>query len=470
MKRYSMIKNISRLEMSVIALISLSLVFFSGCDPVDKSDDIPVSYFDVENLIEQGYEHFSNGDYSEAIDSFNAALERDVEPDSIGIKAYQGLGWTYSRVGNYSAAITNFNFLLSIEALNSGKYPVVEEDNLIAISNPYPIDTTVTIDSTIIDTSGVGLWTVRLPDNKYLLSVSSVASYSAQDSTYITVGDLPKKIEPGTAQFGLDNIPLSNLAGTGIGTPLATALEFEAGINPQADSLVYPVPLVSDLDTSFAFGDSMATELAQYHVDPVTGLISIKPRFWIIEKLTAIYQHYENTYMVRQHDFHTISLQETLEDDSKFPVLDKVNYAGGSEYLISGEFFNTTSGGTYNQCDAFAGLAAGYLAQEDYTGAIRAANIALLINESLRDQGSTEYPYRRKLFNSDTGFDMWNVYQILAQAYFSSKDFRNAEKCFEDSMEQGNLLSASSDTYEFDMIQLIGTVEKPVSWNPPNIW
>ena len=464
MKRYSMIKNISRLEMSVIALISLSLVFFSGCDPVDKSDDIPVSYFDVENLIEQGYEHFSNGDYPEAINSFNEALERDVEPDAIGIKAYQGLGWTYSRVGNYSAAITNFNFLLSIESLNSSKYPIVEEDNLVATSKPYPINPTVT------DTSGIGPWTVSLSSDKYILSVSSVASYSAQTSTKITVGDRPNEIEPGTAQFGLDNVPLSNLAGTGIGTPLAAALEFEAGTNAQADSLVYPVAAVTDLDTSFVFGDSMAIELAQYHVDPVTGLISIKPRFWKIDKLTAIYKHYENNYMMRQHDFHTISLQETLEDDSPFPVLDPVNYAGGSEYLISGEFFNTNSGGTYNQCDAYAGMAAGYLAQEDYTSAIRAANIAILINESLRDQGSTEYPYRRKLFNSDTGFDMWNVYQILAQAYFSSKDFRNAEKCLEDSMEQGNLLSTSSDTYEFDMIQLIGTAEKPVSWDPPNIW
>lgn len=465
-----MINNISSLEMSVIALISLSLVFFSGCDTVDQSDDIPVIYFDVESLIDQGYEHFSNGDYSEAINSFNAALERDVEPDSIGIKAYQGLGWTYSRVGNYSAAITNFNFLLSIESLNTGKYPVVEEDNLIAISNPYPIDITTTLDSTIIDTSGVGLWTVSLPDNKYLLSVSSVASYSAQTSTKITVGALPKKIEPGTTQFELDNVPLSNLAGTGIGTPLVTALEFEAGTNPQADSLVYPVAAVNDLDPGFAFGDTMATELAQYHVDPVTGLISIKPRFWTIEKLTAIYNHYENKYLLRQHDFHTISLQETLEDDSPFPVLVPDNYTGGAEYLINGEFFNTTNGGTYNQCDAFAGMAASYLAQEDYTSAIRAANIAVLINESLRDQGSIEYPYQRKLYASDTGFDMWNVYLIMVQAYFSSKDFRNAEKCFEVSMGQGNLLSASSDTYEFDMIQLIGKAEKPDSWNPPNIW
>ena len=195
MKRYSMIKNISRLEMSVIALISLSRVFFFGCDPVDKSDDIPVSYFDVENLIEQGYEHFSNGDYPEAINSFNEALERDVEPDAIGIKAYQGLGWTYSRVGNYSAAITNFNFLLSIESLNSGKYTVVEEDNLVATSNPYPISPTVT------DTSGIGPWTVSLSSDKYILSVSSVASYSAQTRTYITVGYQDNKIEPGTAQI-----------------------------------------------------------------------------------------------------------------------------------------------------------------------------------------------------------------------------------------------------------------------------
>lgn len=464
MKRYSMIKKISRLEMSVIALISLSPVFFSGCDPVDKSDDIPASYFDVENLIEQGYEHFSNGDYPEAINSFNEALERDVEPDSIGIKAYQGLGWTYSRVGNYSAAITNFNFLLSIESLNSGKYPVVEEDNLIAASNPYPINPTVT------DTFGIGPWTVSLPGDKYILSVSSVVSYSAQTSTKITVGDRPNEIEPGTTQFELDNVPLSNLAGTGIGTPLTTALVFEAGNNPQADSLVYPVAAVNDLDPGFAFGDTMATELAQYHVDPVTGLISIKPRFWLIKNLRAIYTHYENKYLLRQHDFHTISLQETLEDDSKFPVLDPDNYAGSSEYLISGEFFNTTNGGTYNQCDAFAGLAAGYLAQGDYTSAIRAANIAVLINESLRDQGSIEYPYQRKLYASDTGFDMWNVYLILAQAYFSSKDFMNAEKCFEVSMGQGNLLNASSDTYEFDMIQLIGKAEKPDSWNPPNIW
>ena len=465
MKRYSMIKNISRLDISVIALISLSLVFFSGCDPVDQSDDIPVIYYDVESLIDQGYEHFSNGDYPEAINSFNESLERDVEPDSIGIKAYQGLGWTYSRIGNYAASITNFNFLLSIESLNSGKYPVAEENNLVATGNPYPASPIM-----VEDTSGIGPWTVNLPNAKYMLSVYSVTSYGAEKLDKIEIGETKSAIEPGTVYIELEKSPISNAAGSGLGTALNSALEFSVGENTQADSLVYPVASFAELDTSFAFGDSMATELAQYHVDPVTGLISIKPRFWRIERLTATYKYYENTYMVRQHDFYTISLHEALEDDSDFPVLEPENYAGGSEYLISGEFFNSASGGTYNQCDAFAGMAAGYLAQEDYTNAIRAANIAILINESLRDQGSTEYPYRRKLFTNDAGFDMWNVYLILAQAYYSSKDFRSAEKCLEDSMEQGNLLTASSDTYEFDMIQVIGAAEKPVSWNPPNIW
>lgn len=441
-------------------MIALSMVMFTGCEDVDKSDDIPAIYSDVENLIDRGFQAFNSGEFSDAVNYFNQALERDVEPDSIGIIAYQGLGWTYSRIGNYSSAITNFNFLLAIESLESGKYPVVEEENLIATSNAYTTE----------DTAGVGPWSVEMPGDKYIVSVNSVSSYSAEVSARITVGSRPNEIEPGTAQFKLDNAPLSNTAGTGVGTPLSSALAFIAGTNTEADSLVYPLVTADSLDQGFDFGDSLAVELAEYHVDPLTGTISIKPRFWTIEKLTAVYKYFENKYVVRQHDFHTVSLLDILEDDSPFPVVDVENYSGDAQFLVGGEFFDKTGGGTYLQCDAFAGIAASYLAQKDYPNAIKAANVAVLINEYLNDQGSPYYPYSRNLYDGDNSFDMWNVYQILAQSYISARDFRNAEKCLETSMGLGNLLEASSGTYEFDMIQLMGTATKPDSWSPPHIW
>lgn len=434
-----------------MALVLGAMLFSSSCEK--SSEDIPTQAETFEGIIEEAWQAYADGDFENAIELFNQALERNVEPDSLGIQAYRGLGWAYSRVNKYSLSISNFNFLLSVESVRSGKNPIVEMENTVAISNSVPLTPTTE------DTSGVGIWTIETDSNTYLLSISGIESYAAEQKHRIIVGSLPNKIEPGTQSFTLDKAPISNPAGYDIGTPTSSSLWFEPATNIEGDSLVYPVPTINDIDT-----------LYDYYLDVETGEVSIKPRYWTIENLTAHYKYYEKTYMIRNFGYHLISLYGELEDGGDFPVLVSQSYEGGDKYYISGESFNKEQGGTYYQADALAGMAAGFVAQGDYDSAIRAARTVIFINEYFEDNDPGNYPYERHLFDGDSGFDTWSIYHLLAVSYFNLKDFRNAEICLERYMGQGDVLSAISSTYENDIVILLSEIQKPSDWSPPQLW
>ena len=125
-----------RLAEFLMPFIILSLVLI-GCDK--KSDDIPTSPVTLQSLIDEGFRYYQEGEYSEAITRFQEALERDVDPDN-SLRAYQGLGWTYARIERYASSVNNFSFLLSAEALESGKYPIVEGEDILARSDPVPVE------------------------------------------------------------------------------------------------------------------------------------------------------------------------------------------------------------------------------------------------------------------------------------------------------------------------------------------
>lgn len=432
-------------------LVVGAILFSSSCDI--SSEDIPTQAETLEGIIEEAWQSYADGDFERAIELFNQALERNVEPDSLGIQAYQGLGWAYSRVNKYALSISNFNFLLSVESVRSGKNPIVEMENTVAESNPFPLA------PTIEDTFGVGIWTIETDSNTFLLSISGIESYAAEKSHRITVGSLPNKIEPGTRLFTLDKASISNPDGDGMGTSTSSSLWFEPATNIQGDSLVNPVSTIDDIDS-----------LYDYYLNAEEGEVAILPRYWQMENLTAHYEYYEKTYMIRNFGYHLISLEEELEDGNDLPIIDPESYEGGDKYYISGESFNKDRGGTYYQADAFAGMAAGFAAQGDYEGAIRAARMAIFINEYLEDGDPGNYPYVRNLFEGDTGFDTWNIYHVLAVSYFNLKDFRNAERCIEQYMGKGDVLDPTSATYEYDMVERLSSMVRPSDWEPPQIW
>ena len=70
------------------------LLFLLGCGEKFSDNDFlfdPPEQYDA--LIGTGWEHFQNGMYQEAIDSFTGASERNaIEPE-----VYLGLGWSYAR-------------------------------------------------------------------------------------------------------------------------------------------------------------------------------------------------------------------------------------------------------------------------------------------------------------------------------------------------------------------------------------
>ncbi|MBT3316482.1 tetratricopeptide repeat protein [bacterium] len=73
-----------------LALLLLLLLFVAGCGD-DESTTSPTT-----NHLSQGWSLYESGDYAEAITSFVAALESDPANTS----AFNGLGWTWTKIGN----------------------------------------------------------------------------------------------------------------------------------------------------------------------------------------------------------------------------------------------------------------------------------------------------------------------------------------------------------------------------------
>lgn len=426
-----------------IVLALLGVVLLQQCGTLE-SDDIPTNPDTLAGFIQQGQESFAAGNFEEAVEKFNLGLERNVDPGE-ALAAYQGLGWSYSRIGKPGLALNNFSFILSIESLISGKTPVVEREGVRAVSRPANL--------AFADTFGIGPWSVALDPSDYLLSVSGISSYSAEYLQKITVGSLPGKVQPGTDILVLDKGPISNLAGDSLGTATASSLVFTP------DTLVSPLTSPDDIVT-----------YSQYYLDVTAGEVTIKPRYWVLENLEAEFNYYEDNYAPLNFDLHLIALQETVGEDD-FPVLDAGTYTGGMIFYIAGEFFNPVDGGTYNMADAYAGMTAAFLSQESFHETIQAALTAILINEFLEDNDPGNYPYERQLYQGDTEVGMWEIYHMLASAYLNIKDFRNTLTTLGQlGATELELPDPASASFVFDALNLLGTFQEPAEWLPPPIW
>jgi len=419
-------------KLYIALILATGLLWLTGCE--EKSDDIPTNPTTLAKLVNEGREAFKAGDFAEAIEKFTQALERDVDPEA-ALEAYQGLGWTYSRVNRPAKAISNFNFILSIESVATGKSPIVQRQNIEAISRP--------LDPAPADTFGLGRWVIDLDETEYLLSVLNIASYSAEYLQKL-------EIEAGTDVIQLNRSPISNASGDGLGTPLASSLSFN-------DTLVTPVGSIAEI-----------TGYAQFYLDVTKGEVIIKPRYRSLENIVASFKYFEQGYALRTIDYHTISMNEKV-GENKFPVLDPNVYAGGDVFFVAGEYFNTNDGGTYIMADAYAGMTAAFLSQKDYENAILSGKTVLLINDYMRSNSPEDYPYQRSLYDGDDEVGIWEVYHMLAQASVNTKEFNNVLG-YLNILGVSDLPDPSSTQFVYDLLNILGSVERPNGWTAPQIF
>ncbi|MBD3236389.1 MAG: tetratricopeptide repeat protein, partial [Candidatus Eisenbacteria bacterium] len=93
---------------AVVVLLSLGLLL-AGCSDDEENGGITDSTLTAEELSDLGWDAFRDGNYPDALDYFDRALEKDA-----GLQdARFGLGWTLVRSGSYTEAIAAFDAVLA---------------------------------------------------------------------------------------------------------------------------------------------------------------------------------------------------------------------------------------------------------------------------------------------------------------------------------------------------------------------
>jgi len=433
-------KSTKKFTFFVVISVAIFILVISGCSR--KSDNIPTAPESVESLINDGWEAFQAGDYDLAILNFEQTLKRNVDPE-LSINAYRGLGWTYSRTEKYAQAITNFSFVISLETVRTKKLPVVSLEKVPA--------------NAISDTFDVrfnGEW--QMVTDSYIVNVEDVESYDARVNKKL--GAAPAFIlESGIQSINLPKSEISNAAGTGLGGPLDNSLSFSP------DSLKTTVDSPANLASIYDF-----------YLDAQKGVVEVLPRIYKLENIFANFKYHEKGYLVKRTENQMVALEKELDDLNDTPA-----DSAGDLYYLKGSFYNKynpddpTSGGTYMQADAYAGMSAAYLAQGEFQMAANSARTLVYINQDMKTIDATQYPYKRSLFENDNNFDLWDFYKVLAISYFNLYDYSGAEKCLEFYMGQGeDAVDNTKPEFIFDLLTKINSLpdDAPGGWIPVNIW
>jgi tetratricopeptide (TPR) repeat protein len=89
----------------LMAVLMMSLLVLScGSDGGGGGGGTPTM------LVAEGWSLFSEGNYSQAVSKFNAAADQDSDL----AEAYDGLGWSYARLGMLQSSVDKFTFVLSV--------------------------------------------------------------------------------------------------------------------------------------------------------------------------------------------------------------------------------------------------------------------------------------------------------------------------------------------------------------------
>ncbi|MCP4144762.1 MAG: tetratricopeptide repeat protein [bacterium] len=178
-----------------LALLLLLLLFVAGCGD-DESTTSPTS-----NHLTQGWSLYESGNYTDAITSFVAVLEGDPA----NISAFNGLGWTWTKIGNMELGRDEFQKAI---------------DNGMTTADPYAGIAFASIDIAPADFNGA------ISSALTALEISSDWSFSHKTS--IDWRDL--RLVLAQSYFAIHNYELANeqvvaLGGTAQGTDAELMLE-----------------------------------------------------------------------------------------------------------------------------------------------------------------------------------------------------------------------------------------------------
>jgi tetratricopeptide (TPR) repeat protein len=98
--------NITKYFAAIFAVFCL--VIGTACDRQGKN--IPTNPPTADSRLSEGWKAFETGQYTKAIDGFSAAKNRDATYAD----AYRGLGWSYSRVMDFTNAEINYKIFTTL--------------------------------------------------------------------------------------------------------------------------------------------------------------------------------------------------------------------------------------------------------------------------------------------------------------------------------------------------------------------
>ena len=92
----------------ILTVILSTLLMLGGCSR--EGENIPTAYPTVISELDAGWDSFQKAQYTSAIEHFTNAKDRDAAK----IEAFNGLGWSYTRLGNYIESEQNFKLMLAL--------------------------------------------------------------------------------------------------------------------------------------------------------------------------------------------------------------------------------------------------------------------------------------------------------------------------------------------------------------------
>ncbi|MGQ9705960.1 MAG: tetratricopeptide repeat protein [bacterium] len=90
-----------------LTILIASFLFIIACGKIDVPKE-----WSQEQWTEEGWRLWKLGEYEDAEDAFNSAIEKDDTYSD----AYNGLGWTYLKMQMLSSSIDNFNTVKMLES------------------------------------------------------------------------------------------------------------------------------------------------------------------------------------------------------------------------------------------------------------------------------------------------------------------------------------------------------------------
>jgi tetratricopeptide (TPR) repeat protein len=105
------------LPMFLLVVLALSYFLFQGCG--EQLSNPPGTVPEITKLLQEGWEAYENGDFTEAIEKFNKVIDINAAET----EAYIGKGWSSLHTGNFIEGLGLFSFAISAE----GKSPAVPQ-------------------------------------------------------------------------------------------------------------------------------------------------------------------------------------------------------------------------------------------------------------------------------------------------------------------------------------------------------